>query len=54
MAAETRILEQMDAAIARQRRSKHVSSLTAAQATIKELLETMFSKRSVPRLYNEF
>jgi hypothetical protein len=37
----------------RQRLGKHVPAATNTQAIIKELLETVFSVGSAPRLYNE-
>jgi hypothetical protein len=40
----------MDAAIARQRRGKHVFAATNKHAAIEELLETTFLVRSVPGL----
>jgi hypothetical protein len=43
-------VEGIDAATARQRHGKHVSTTTDTDATIED---TVFSKRSVPRLYNE-
>jgi hypothetical protein len=33
--------------------SRHVIATTDMHATIEELLETLFSVRSVPRIYNE-
>jgi hypothetical protein len=36
--------------IARQRHGKHVSEVSNNHATTKELLEVVFSMRSVPRL----
>jgi hypothetical protein len=46
-------VERIDAAIARQRRGKHVYAATNQQATIEDLLEAAFSMRSMPRLYSE-
>jgi hypothetical protein len=46
------IVEPENKAVARQRLRKHVSPATHKQATIGELLEAVFSLRSVPRLYN--
>jgi hypothetical protein len=37
----------------RQRLGKHVPAATNTKAKIEELLETVFSVGSVPRLYNE-
>jgi hypothetical protein len=42
----------METSIARQRLGKHVPAGTNTQATIEELLETVFSVVSVLRLYN--
>jgi hypothetical protein len=39
--------------LARQRLDKHVTAAKETQARIEELLETMFSMRSVPKLYKE-
>jgi hypothetical protein len=39
--------------IAKQRRGKHFSAATNQHATIEELLETVFSMLSMPRLYKE-
>jgi hypothetical protein len=39
-------------AVARQRLGKHVSAAVDTHATI-EVLETVFSMRSVPKLYSE-
>jgi hypothetical protein len=38
---------------ARQRHSKHVSAVMCNHAKTEELLEAVFSMRSVPRLYKE-
>jgi hypothetical protein len=46
-------MEQEEAAIARQRRGKHVSAATNQHATIEGVLEAVFSVWSVPRLYSE-
>jgi hypothetical protein len=46
-------VEEEKAAIAKQRRGKHVSIATNKYATIEELLEAVLSGRSTPRLYNE-
>jgi hypothetical protein len=46
-------MEKEKAAIARQRRGKHFSAAMNQYATMKELLETVFSKWSSPRLYSE-
>jgi hypothetical protein len=40
-------------AIARQWHGKHISTATNEHATIEELLETVFSVWSMPRLQNE-
>jgi hypothetical protein len=47
------MMECVDAAIARQQHGKKVSVATDMYATTEELLETMFSMWSVPRIYNE-
>jgi hypothetical protein len=47
------IVEQEEEAIARQWRCKHVSAATNQHATVEELLEALFSVRSVPTLYSE-
>jgi hypothetical protein len=39
--------------IARQRLGKYVPAATHTQATIEELLETVFSVGSAPSLYND-
>jgi hypothetical protein len=48
---KARIMEKLDAAIARERRSKHTSISTATnqRATIRKLFQTLFSTRSVLR-----
>jgi hypothetical protein len=46
-------VEQEEAAIARQRRHKRVSTSTNKHATVEELLEMVFSIWSVLRLYSE-
>jgi hypothetical protein len=38
--------------VAGQRLDKHLSAATDTHATIEELLDTVFSMRSVPRLYS--
>jgi hypothetical protein len=38
---------------ARQHHSKHASAVMNTHATIKQLLEVVFSVPSVPKLYNE-
>jgi hypothetical protein len=43
----------MDAAIARQRRCKHVCTETNQHAAIEELLEAVFSVVSASRLYKD-
>jgi hypothetical protein len=50
MVAESWIVERIDAAIARQWHSKHISVATDTDTTIED---TVFSMRSMPRLYNE-
>jgi hypothetical protein len=45
------ILEQEEAAIARQRQGKHVSAAMNQHTTIEELLKVVFSVWSAPRLY---
>jgi hypothetical protein len=42
-----------EAAIARQRHGKHISTAMNKHETIEELLEAVFSMQSAPRLYNE-
>jgi hypothetical protein len=53
MMAESRIVKGIKEAIARQRHDKHMSVVMSKYATIEELLEMMFSLRSVPRLYSK-
>jgi hypothetical protein len=50
---KARILEIEEAAVARQRRLKQVSSATNKHATTEELLEAVFSIPSLPRLYSD-
>jgi hypothetical protein len=47
------MVEREEAAIARQRRCKHISAANIQHAIVDELLEAVFSVRSVPRLYSE-
>jgi hypothetical protein len=46
-------VEPEETAVTRQRFVKHVSAATDMRATIEELLETLFSMRSVLRLHSE-
>jgi ribosome-interacting GTPase 1 len=46
-------VEPEELAVARQQLNKHVSVAMDMQATIKELLETMFSMQSMLRIYSE-
>jgi hypothetical protein len=46
-------VEQEKAAVARQRRGKHISAATNKHATTDELMEVAFSIPSLPRLYSE-
>jgi hypothetical protein len=46
-------VEEEEAAVARQCRSKHVSAATNKYATTDELLGVAFSVWSMPRLYNQ-
>jgi hypothetical protein len=49
-----RIVKPAETAVARQWLSRrHVMAATDTHVTIEELLEAVFSVRSVPRLYNE-
>jgi hypothetical protein len=41
-----------EAAIAKQRRDKHISATTNEHAAIEGVLEVVFALRSVPRLYS--
>jgi hypothetical protein len=50
---KARIVESEETAVARKLHGKHISSVTNTHATIEELLEAVFSLRSVPRLYKE-
>jgi hypothetical protein len=47
------MVEEEEAAIARQQDSKHVSAAMNQDATTEELLEVVYSVQSVLRLYNE-
>jgi hypothetical protein len=47
---KARVVEQIDAAIARQRRNKYVSVATDTDATVEDVV---FSMQSVLRLYNK-
>jgi hypothetical protein len=53
MRIETRIVERKETAVAKQRLGKHFSAATNQQETIDELLETIFSIRSLLRLHDE-
>jgi ribosome-interacting GTPase 1 len=50
---KARIVEREKTAVARQRSHKYISASTHKHATIEELLDAVFSLRSVTRLYNE-
>jgi hypothetical protein len=47
------IVEQEKAAVARQRRGKHVPAVTNKHKITDELMDVEFSARSLPRLYSE-
>jgi ribosome-interacting GTPase 1 len=53
VAVASRNSETKEATTATQRRGEHVSAATNKHATIEELLETVFSVWSAPRLYSE-
>jgi hypothetical protein len=52
-AEKARELEPEETSVALQRLSEHVSLASYRLATIEEILEGVFSVRSMPRLYNE-
>jgi hypothetical protein len=53
MTAESRLVERIKAAIARQLGGKNMPAATNEYAAIEELLEAMFCMYSVPRLCSE-
>jgi hypothetical protein len=50
---KARIVEREETAIASQRLGEHAPAATDAHATMEELVDAVFSMRSVPRQYSE-
>jgi hypothetical protein len=50
---KSRSAEREETSVAREWLGKHIPVATSTHATVKELLEAMFSMQSAPRLYKE-